>query len=99
METPGNHQEIVLYVTMFIFSNQVIIPSFLLFVRFWKMASTFTGLKLQGLMGHFGKTTATDIEGYVELPDGKVCVPLFSQVGFVCKSGRSGNVSNKIIDL
>lgn len=36
------------------------------------MASTFTGLKLQGLMGHFGKTAATDIESYVVLPDGKV---------------------------
>ncbi|GLD56738.1 cilia- and flagella-associated protein 44-like protein, partial [Lates japonicus] len=41
-------------------------------IKFWKMASTFTGLKLQGLMGHFGKMAATDIEGYVELPDGKV---------------------------
>ncbi|XP_053710641.1 cilia- and flagella-associated protein 44 [Synchiropus splendidus] len=41
-------------------------------IKFWKMASTFTGLKLQGLMGHFGKRAATDIEGYVELPDGKV---------------------------
>ncbi|XP_065145847.1 cilia- and flagella-associated protein 44 [Paramisgurnus dabryanus] len=41
-------------------------------IRFWKMASTFTGLKLQGLLGRFGKTTVTDIEGYVELPDGKV---------------------------
>ncbi|XP_035523590.1 cilia- and flagella-associated protein 44-like [Morone saxatilis] len=41
-------------------------------IKFWKMAGTFTGLKLQGLMGHFGKTAATDIEGYVELPDGKV---------------------------
>lgn len=38
------------------------------------MASTFTGLKLQGLLGRFGKTTVTDIEGYVELPDGKVCL-------------------------
>ncbi|KAJ0057635.1 hypothetical protein NL108_011577, partial [Boleophthalmus pectinirostris] len=41
-------------------------------IKFWKMASSFTGLKLQGLMGHFGKTTATDIESYVVLPDGKV---------------------------
>ncbi|XP_061603571.1 LOW QUALITY PROTEIN: cilia- and flagella-associated protein 44-like [Phyllopteryx taeniolatus] len=41
-------------------------------IKFWKMASTFTGLKLEGLIGHFGKTAATDIEGYVELPDGKV---------------------------
>lgn len=36
------------------------------------MANTFTGIKLQGLMGHFGKTAVTDIDGYVELPDGKV---------------------------
>ncbi|XP_070438042.1 cilia- and flagella-associated protein 44 isoform X5 [Equus przewalskii] len=36
------------------------------------MALTFTGLKLQGLLGRFGKTATTDIEGYMELPDGKV---------------------------
>ncbi|KAM6381907.1 LOW QUALITY PROTEIN: cilia- and flagella-associated protein 44 [Alca torda] len=40
-------------------------------IRFWKMALTFTGLKLQGV-GRFGKTAVTDIIGYVELPDGKV---------------------------
>jgi len=36
------------------------------------MASTFTGLKLQGHLGKFGKKELSDIEGYVELPDGKV---------------------------
>ncbi|XP_030622994.1 cilia- and flagella-associated protein 44 [Chanos chanos] len=41
-------------------------------IKFWKIANTFTGLKLQGLLGRFGKTALTDIEGYVELPDGKV---------------------------
>ncbi|ESO88399.1 hypothetical protein LOTGIDRAFT_126121, partial [Lottia gigantea] len=41
-------------------------------IRFWKMADTFTGLKLQGELGRFGKTEISDIEGYVELPDGKV---------------------------
>ncbi|XP_030059762.1 cilia- and flagella-associated protein 44 [Microcaecilia unicolor] len=41
-------------------------------IKFWKMARTFTGLKLQGALGRFGKTALTDIEGYVELPDGKV---------------------------
>ncbi|MBN3326680.1 CFA44 protein, partial [Atractosteus spatula] len=41
-------------------------------IKFWKMASTFTGLKLQGMLGRFGKTALTDIDGYVELPDGKV---------------------------
>lgn len=40
--------------------------------RFWEMAQTFTGLKLQGSLGRFGKTATTDIEGYVEFPDGKV---------------------------
>ncbi|XP_060756825.1 cilia- and flagella-associated protein 44 [Neoarius graeffei] len=41
-------------------------------IKFWKMADTFTGLKLQGMLGRFGKTPLTDIDGYVELPDGKV---------------------------
>ncbi|CAF0711556.1 unnamed protein product [Brachionus calyciflorus] len=41
-------------------------------IKFWKMASTFTGFKLQGDIGKFGKTEISDIEGYAELPDGKV---------------------------
>ncbi|KAJ8002958.1 hypothetical protein DPEC_G00164360 [Dallia pectoralis] len=41
-------------------------------IKFWKITSTFTGLKLQGLLGKFGKTALTDIGSYVELPDGKV---------------------------
>ncbi|XP_033641081.1 cilia- and flagella-associated protein 44-like isoform X3 [Asterias rubens] len=41
-------------------------------IRFWKMALTFTGLKLQGQLGKFGRTEISDIHGYVELPDGKV---------------------------
>ncbi|XP_060226448.1 cilia- and flagella-associated protein 44 [Meriones unguiculatus] len=41
-------------------------------IKFWTMAYTFTGLKLQGSLGRFGKTATTDIEGYTELPDGKV---------------------------
>lgn len=41
-------------------------------IRFWKMASTFTGLKLQGDIGKFGQIELSDISGYCELPDGKV---------------------------
>eukprot|EP00746_Dinoflagellata_sp_MGD_P160980 gnl/MRDRNA2_/MRDRNA2_87976_c0_seq1.p1 gnl/MRDRNA2_/MRDRNA2_87976_c0~~gnl/MRDRNA2_/MRDRNA2_87976_c0_seq1.p1 ORF type:complete len:1907 (-),score=579.97 gnl/MRDRNA2_/MRDRNA2_87976_c0_seq1:164-5884(-) len=41
-------------------------------IRFWKMATTFTGLKLQGDLGKFGATELSDIVGFVELPDGKV---------------------------
>jgi len=40
-------------------------------IRFWKMATTFTGLKLKGDLGRFGKTSISDIEGYIQLPDGK----------------------------
>jgi hypothetical protein len=39
---------------------------------FWKMASTFTGLKLMGSFGRFGRTETSDIIGCLALPDGKV---------------------------
>ena len=32
-------------------------------IRFWKMATTFTGLKLQGYLGKFGRTELSDIAG------------------------------------
>jgi WD40 repeat protein len=41
-------------------------------IRFWKMAATFTGLKLQGDIGKFGKVELSDVEAYAPLPDGKV---------------------------
>lgn len=41
-------------------------------VRFWQVASTFTGLKLQGTIGKFGNTELSDVCGFAELPDGKV---------------------------
>ena len=41
-------------------------------IRFWKMASTFTGLKLQGALGKFGNVELSDIQAFVEMPDGKV---------------------------
>jgi WD40 repeat protein len=41
-------------------------------IRFWKMASTFTGLKLQGEIGKFGAIELSDISAYLELADGKV---------------------------
>jgi WD40 repeat protein len=41
-------------------------------IRFWKMASTFTGLKLQGEIGKFGQLELSDVYGFAELPDGKV---------------------------
>lgn len=41
-------------------------------IRFWKMATTFTGQKLQGSIGKFGKVELSDVAAFVELPDGKV---------------------------
>lgn len=41
-------------------------------IKFWKMATTFTGLKLQGLIGRFGKTEICDIYGICPMPDEKV---------------------------
>ena len=41
-------------------------------IRFWEMATTFTGLKLQGELGKFGQIDLSDISSFVEFPDGKV---------------------------
>eukprot|EP01065_Artemidia_motanka_P009840 TRINITY_DN15100_c0_g2_i1.p1 TRINITY_DN15100_c0_g2~~TRINITY_DN15100_c0_g2_i1.p1 ORF type:complete len:1845 (+),score=929.68 TRINITY_DN15100_c0_g2_i1:115-5649(+) len=41
-------------------------------MKFWEMAKTFTGLKLKGDIGKFGKVDIQDVSGYAELPDGKV---------------------------
>lgn len=41
-------------------------------IKFWKMSTTFTGLKLQGLIGRFGKTEICDIYGMCPMPDEKV---------------------------
>jgi WD40 repeat protein len=41
-------------------------------IKFWEMAKTFTGLKLQGELGKFGQVELSDISAFVEYPDGKV---------------------------
>lgn len=41
-------------------------------IRFWKMAKTFTGLKLMGDIGKFGNVELSDVLDYDELPDAKV---------------------------
>ena len=66
-------------------------------IRFWKIASTFTGLKLQGQIGKFGKVDLSDISSFVELPDGKVVSAsetgslLLWEGGFIkCRLTRTG---------
>jgi WD40 repeat protein len=41
-------------------------------IKFWRMASTFTGLKLQGYLGKFGATELTEIADFVYLGPGKL---------------------------
>jgi hypothetical protein len=41
-------------------------------IKFWKITETFTGLKLMGSLGMFGKTEISDIIGFLALSDGKV---------------------------
>mmetsp|Transcript_1195 Transcript_1195/g.1216 ORF Transcript_1195/g.1216 Transcript_1195/m.1216 type:complete len:265 (-) Transcript_1195:4629-5423(-) len=41
-------------------------------IKFWRMAQTFTGLKLQGEIGKFGQLDLSDVTGFAEMPDGKV---------------------------
>ena len=41
-------------------------------IRFWEMAKTFTGLKLQGEIGKFGNIEISDTSGYSMFDDGKV---------------------------
>lgn len=41
-------------------------------IKFWKMTQTFTGLKLQGDTGRFGKTEISDITGIFPMPDEKI---------------------------
>jgi len=41
-------------------------------IKFWTMANTFTGQKLQGTLGKFGRLEISNITGFVVFPDGKV---------------------------
>eukprot|EP00501_MAST-03F_sp_TOSAG23-6_P001482 GSMAST32.ASY1.ANO1.1540.1 assembled CDS len=51
-------------------------------IRFWKMARTFTGLKLQGDIGKFGKVDLSDVQSYAEMPGGLMHVLIFFQIRF-----------------
>ncbi|KNC50512.1 WD repeat domain 52 [Thecamonas trahens ATCC 50062] len=41
-------------------------------IKFWEMARTFTGLKLKGTIGKFGKIQLSDVSAFVTLPNEKV---------------------------
>jgi len=41
-------------------------------IKFWKVAETFTGLKLKGMIGKFGQLDLSDVQDSYIFPDGKV---------------------------
>ena len=54
------------------FSDDVIFTGGSGHIKFWKMAQTFTGLKLQGEIAKYGQLELSDAPGFQELPDGKI---------------------------
>ena len=40
-------------------------------IKFWKVAETFTGLKLKGEIAKFGKEELSDVVAFYIYPDGK----------------------------
>jgi len=54
------------------FTDDILFTSGQGHIKFWKMAQTFTGLKLQGEIAKFGQLELSDTSSFYELPDGKV---------------------------
>lgn len=54
------------------FNEGMLVSSGLGHIKFWTMAETFTGLKLQGSVGKFGRLEISDVTGYTTFPDNKV---------------------------
>ena len=59
-------------VTFSEYQDDVLTTSGMGHIKFWKIAETFTGLKLKGEIGKFGQNEISDITAYYEFPDGKV---------------------------
>lgn len=54
------------------FTDDILFTSGQTHIRFWKMAKTFTGLKLQCETAKFGQLELSDVSAIYELADGKV---------------------------
>ncbi|XP_062127425.1 cilia- and flagella-associated protein 44 [Drosophila sulfurigaster albostrigata] len=65
-------QSNILFVHFSEYNPILLCSSGLSHIKFWKMANTFTGLKLKGDLGRFGKTDFSDISAMYMLPDENV---------------------------
>ncbi|XP_034669320.1 cilia- and flagella-associated protein 44 [Drosophila subobscura] len=91
-------QSDILFVHFSVYNPILLCSSGLSHIKFWKMANTFTGLKLKGDLGRFGKTDFSDIYAMYMLPDENVISGcdwgnmLLWQAGLikfeVCRKGR-----------
>ena len=54
------------------FFDKQLITSGTSHIRFWTLADTFTGTKLQGELGRFGKVELADVPAFAELENGDV---------------------------
>lgn len=54
------------------YTDDILFTSGFAHIKFWKMAQTFTGLKLQGEIAKTGALEMSNVSGFHELPDGKV---------------------------
>lgn len=54
------------------FNENALITSGMGHIKFWKIAETFTGLKLQGEIAKFGQIELSDVTAFVDFEDGKV---------------------------
>ncbi|XP_068141565.1 cilia- and flagella-associated protein 44 [Drosophila tropicalis] len=65
-------QSNILFIHFSVHNPILLCSSGLTHIKFWKMANTFTGLKLKGDLGRFGKTDFSDIYAMYMLPDENV---------------------------
>ncbi|XP_037958404.1 cilia- and flagella-associated protein 44 [Teleopsis dalmanni] len=65
-------QSDILCVHFSLYNPIMIVTAGVSHIKFWKMANTFTGLKLKGDLGRFGKTDFSDIYAVYMLPDENV---------------------------
>lgn len=102
-------QNDVLHVHFSRFNPILLVSCGLSHIKFWKMANTFTGLKLQGDLGRFGKTDFSDIYAVLMLEDENVVSGcdwgnmLLWEAGLIkfeiCRKGRRSCHSKPIVRI
>lgn len=67
-----SHQEEVKVCRFSNYKTHHLVTSGMKFIKFWKISKTFTGIKLKGNLGCYGKLELSNILGFLSMPDEKV---------------------------